>query len=141
VKRRNFVNFFLGGSLAATILAFLYPIVRYLLPPKQAEAVLRRVLAAKVGELAPNSAKIFRFGASPGILIDTKEGRLVALSAVCTHLTCTVRYESDSETLHCPCHNGRFDLAGNVISGPPPAPLEVYRVDVVGEDIFVSKKA
>jgi cytochrome b6-f complex iron-sulfur subunit len=141
VKRRNFVNYFLGGSLAATVLAFLYPVLRYLLPPTQAEALLRRVLAAKVGELPPNSAKIFRFGASPGILINTKEGQLVALSAVCTHLTCTVRYESDSETLHCPCHNGRFDLSGNVISGPPPAPLEVYKVEVVGEDIFVSKKA
>jgi cytochrome b6-f complex iron-sulfur subunit len=141
VKRRNFVNYFLGGSLAATVLAFLYPVVRYLLPPKQAEALLRRVLAAKVGELAPNSAKIFRFGASPGILINTKEGQMVALSAVCTHLTCTVRYESDSETLHCHCHNGRFDLSGNVISGPPPAPLEVYKVEIVGEDIFVSKKA
>jgi Rieske Fe-S protein len=42
--------------------------------------------------------------------------------------------------MYCPCHNGRFDLAGNVISGPPPAPLEVYQVDVAGEDIIVSKK-
>jgi cytochrome b6-f complex iron-sulfur subunit len=141
VKRRSFVNYFLGGSLAATVLAFLYPVLRYLLPPKQAEALERRVLAAKVGELAPNSAKIFKFGSSPGILVNTQEGRLVALSAVCTHLTCTVSYEADSGTLHCPCHNGRFDLAGNVISGPPPAPLETYKVDVVGEDIFVAKRA
>jgi Rieske Fe-S protein len=65
----------------------------------------------------------------------------VALSAVCTHLTCTVRYEASSGTIFCPCHNGRFDLAGNVVSGPPPAPLETFKVEVVGEDIFVSKKA
>jgi len=141
VKRRNFVNYFLGGSLAATVLAFLYPIIRYLLPPRQAEAVEKRVSAAKVGELTPNSFKIFKFGASPGILVDTQDGQLVALSAVCTHLTCTVRYESDSGTLFCPCHNGRFDLAGNVISGPPPAPLETYKVEISGEEIFVSKKA
>lgn len=141
MKRRNFVNYFLGGSLAATVLAFLYPIIRYLLPPRQAEAVEKRVSAAKVGELTPNSFKIFKFGASPGILVDTQDGQLVALSAVCTHLTCTVRYESDSGTLFCPCHNGRFDLAGNVISGPPPAPLETYKVEISGEEIFVSKKA
>jgi cytochrome b6-f complex iron-sulfur subunit len=140
VNRRKFVNYFLGGSLIATVAAFLYPVVRYLLPPEQAEAILRSVRAAKVGELAPNSFKIFKFGGSPGILIDTQEGQLVALSAVCTHLTCTVRYEPDTGTIHCPCHNGRFDLAGHVISGPPPAPLEVYTVEVVGEDIFVSKK-
>jgi Rieske Fe-S protein len=141
LKRRKFVNYFLGGSLAATVLAFLYPVVRYLLPPRQAEALQKRVAAAKVGALTPNSFQIFKFGSSPGILINTQDGQLIALSAVCTHLTCTVRYESDSGTLFCPCHNGRFDLAGNVISGPPPAPLEVYRVEVVGEDIFVSKKA
>ncbi len=141
MKRRNFINYFLGGSLAATVLAFLYPLLRYVLPPLRVEAVLKRVSAAKMGDLPPNSFKIFKFGASPGILINTPEGQLVALSAVCTHLTCTVRYEADSGTLYCPCHNGRFDLAGNVISGPPPAPLEVYKVEVAGEDIFVSKKA
>jgi cytochrome b6-f complex iron-sulfur subunit len=141
MKRRDFVNSFLGGSLAATILAFLYPLVRYVLPPRQAEAMQKRVAAAKTNDLPPNSFKIFKFGASPGILVNTQDGQLVALSAVCTHLTCTVRYESDSGTLYCPCHNGRFDLAGNVISGPPPAPLESYKVEVVGEDIFVSKKA
>jgi len=141
VKRRNFVNYFLGGSLGATVLAFLYPIISYLLPPKQAEALEKRVMAAKVGDLPPSSFKIFKFGSTPGILINTQDGQLVALTAVCTHLTCTVRYESDSGTIFCPCHNGRFDLAGNVISGPPPAPLEMYMVAVVGDDIFVSKKA
>jgi cytochrome b6-f complex iron-sulfur subunit len=141
LKRRNFVNYFLGGSLAATVLAFLYPIIRFILPPSHAEAIEKRVAAAKVGELTPNSFKIFKFGASPGILVNTQEGQIVALSAVCTHLTCTVRYESDSGTLFCPCHNGRFDLAGNVISGPPPAPLETYKVEISGEEIFVSKKA
>ncbi|MGA2532497.1 MAG: Rieske 2Fe-2S domain-containing protein [Candidatus Aminicenantales bacterium] len=141
MKRRNFVNYFLGGSLAATVLAFLYPIIRFILPPSHAEAVEKRVAAAKVGELTPNSFKIFKFGASPGILVNTQDGQVVALSAVCTHLTCTVRYESDSGTLFCPCHNGRFDLAGNVISGPPPAPLETYKVEISGEEIFVSKKA
>lgn len=141
MKRRNFVNYFLGGSLLATIAAFLYPVIRYILPPPQSEAVQKRVAAAKAGELTPNSFKIFKFGASPAILVNTSEGQLVALTAVCTHLTCTVRYETDSGTLFCPCHNGRFDLAGNVISGPPPAPLETFKVEVVGEDVFVSKKA
>jgi len=141
VKRRDFVNYFLGGSLFATVAAFLYPVIRYVLPPPQAEAVQKRMAAAKVGDLPPNSSKIFKFGISPAVLVNTAEGQLLALSAVCTHLTCTVRYEGDSSTLFCPCHNGRFDLAGNVISGPPPAPLETFQVEVVGEDIFVSKKA
>jgi Rieske Fe-S protein len=140
MNRRRFVNLFFGGSFLATLGAFLYPVVRFLLPPKQTEAAAKKVVAAKVGELPPNAAKVFKFGSAAGMLINTADGKLLAFSATCTHLTCTVTYQADTSTMYCPCHNGRFDLAGQVISGPPPAPLEAYQVDVVGEDIVVSKK-
>jgi len=141
MNRRNFINFFLGGSLAGTIIAFLYPVIRYIIPAKQTEAVIKKISAAKVGELAPNTHKIFKFGTLPGILINTQEGELIAFSGICTHLTCTVLYESDSETILCPCHNGKFDLSGNVISGPPPSSLESYNVEISGDDIIVSKRS
>ncbi len=141
MNRRSFVNFFLGGSLAASIAAFLYPVVRFIIPPKQTEAVLKKIVAAKVGELAPNSSKIFKFGSSPALLVNTEEGELRAFSAICSHLACSVHYESDTGTLFCPCHSGRFDLAGNVIAGPPPAPLESFKVEIAGDEILVSKKA
>jgi cytochrome b6-f complex iron-sulfur subunit len=140
MNRRRFVNWFLGGSLLGTTGSLLYPLIRYLIPPRQAEAAAKRVVAAKLGELAPNSAKIFRFGSSPALLIRTSEGEFRAFSAICTHLTCTVNYEGDTGTLYCPCHNGRFDLAGNVLSGPPPRPLDAYQVEISGEDVFVSRK-
>lgn len=140
MKRRNFIDIFLGGSLLGTFIAFLYPVIRYILPAKQTEAVIKKIAAAKVGELAPNTSKIFKFGSSPGILINTPDGELLAFSAICTHLTCSVIYESDTESLLCPCHNGKFDLSGNVVSGPPPSPLESYIVEISGEDIVVSKR-
>lgn len=141
MNRRHFVNLFLGGSLLGTAASLLYPVIRYLIPPRQAESLAKKTEAARVGEVAPNSAKLFKFGSSPALLVNTAEGQLRAFSAVCTHLTCTVQFESDTGTFYCPCHNGRFDLAGNVISGPPPRPLEEYAVEVVGSEIFVSKKA
>lgn len=140
MNRRKFINFFLGGSLIGTVIAFLYPIISYLLPTKQIEVVIKKITAAKLSELAPNTSKIFKFGTSPGLLINTSDGELRAFSAICTHLTCTVMFESDTGTILCPCHNGRFDLSGNVISGPPPAPLESYNVEISGKDIVVSKK-
>ncbi len=139
MRRRNFIHFFLGGSLIGTIASLLYPVIRYLIPPKQPEAGVSSIQVAKIGELAPNTSKIFKFGSAPGILINTSEGELRAFVATCTHLTCTVVYESDSEILFCPCHNGKFDLNGNVLSGPPPAPLEALEAKTVGEDIIVSK--
>lgn len=140
MNRRKFIDFFLGGSLIGTLIAFLYPTISYLLPPKQIEVVIKKITAAKLGDLAPNTSKIFKFGTSPGLLINTSDGELRAFSAICTHLTCTVMFESDTGTILCPCHNGRFDLSGNVISGPPPAPLESYNVEISGKDIVVSKK-
>jgi Rieske Fe-S protein len=141
MKRRGFVNLFLGGSVLGAAASLLYPVIRYLIPPRRPEAAAKTVAAAKVGELAPNSAKIFKFGSSPAILVDGADGQMHAFTAVCTHLNCTVRYESDTGTLYCPCHNGRFDLSGNVISGPPPKPLEAYDVTVSGGEIYVSRKA
>lgn len=69
----------------------------------------------------------------------TLEGELKAYSAVCTHLNCTVQYDDASRSIWCACHNGRFDLKGQVISGPPPRPLENYEVNVRGEDVVVTK--
>ncbi|MEW5900977.1 MAG: Rieske 2Fe-2S domain-containing protein [Acidobacteriota bacterium] len=141
MNRRRLINLFLGGSIIGTVGSFLYPLIRFLTPPPQSEAAAKRILAAKVGELAPNAAKIFKFGSTPAILINTADGELRAFTAVCTHLTCTIRYEADNETLYCPCHNGRFDLSGNVLSGPPPKPLESYEVEISGGDVYVSRKA
>lgn len=141
MKRRNFLDIFFGGSLLATIAAFVYPVVRYVLPSKRTAVIENSVAAAKVGELPPNAAKVFKFGSAPAVLINTTEGTLVALSAICTHLTCTVRYDGETGTLFCPCHNGRFDLNGNVLSGPPPRPLETYAVEISGPDIIVTRKS
>ena len=99
MKRRNFVNFFLGGSLVGTLATLLYPVIRFLVPPKQSGVGVESVTAAKVGQLAPNTSKIFRFGAVPGILINTSDGELKAFEATCTHLTCTVVFEADTQTL------------------------------------------
>ncbi|MGB9005775.1 MAG: Rieske 2Fe-2S domain-containing protein [Candidatus Aminicenantales bacterium] len=141
MNRRKFINIFLGGTLAGSAATLLYPVIRYLLPPRQAEATVNRVRAAKTNELAPNTAKIFKFGSQPAVLVNTAQGELKAFAATCTHLSCTVFYEASTESLFCPCHGGRFDLAGHVVAGPPPAPLETYQVEVVGEDIIVSKRA
>jgi len=140
MKRRKFIDIFLGVSLTGTVVSFLYPVIRYILPSKRLEVSIKKVTAARVGELAPNSYKIFKFGTTPGILINTIDGELKAFSAVCTHLTCNVLYESDTETILCPCHNGRFDLSGKVISGPPPSPLEAFKVEIAGEEIMVSRE-
>jgi cytochrome b6-f complex iron-sulfur subunit len=139
LSRRRFIDILLGTGLAATAVAILYPIIDYILPPKVPEAALSSVVAAKKGELAPNSAKVFKFGSKPGILILTPQGEYRSFSATCTHLACTVQYRPDLGHIWCACHNGHYDLTGRNIAGPPPRPLEQYKVDLRGEEIVVSK--
>ena len=140
VPRRRFVEVLLGCGFLATAVAFVYPVVRYLIPPKTADLGGDSVVAGKVGELKPNSGKVFRFGSRPGLLIRTAGGEYRAMSATCTHLACTVQYRDDLHLVWCACHNGKYNLDGKNISGPPPRPLEAFDVQVRGEEIFVSRR-
>ena len=138
--RRRFVEVLLGGGLLATALAFIYPVLRYLIPPQSTDLGADSVVAGHVGELKPNSGKIFRFGNRPGLLIRTADGQYRAMSATCTHLSCTVQYRADLHEVWCACHNGLYDLNGRNISGPPPRPLESFDVQVRGEDVYVRRR-
>jgi cytochrome b6-f complex iron-sulfur subunit len=139
MKRRTFLDALLTASGAALAAFVLYPIARYLVPPKTPEAATRRVVAAKQDEVPPGGFKIFPFGGEPGILIRGRDGGYRALSAVCTHLGCTVQLRPDGRSIWCACHNGLYDLEGRNVSGPPPRPLEVFVVHVVGGDVVVEK--
>jgi Rieske Fe-S protein len=139
-ERRRFVEAFLGASVAASLVSFLYPVLRYLIPPPSTELSSDTILAGKTGELKPNSGKVFRFGSRPGLLVLMSDGQYRALSAVCTHLGCTVQYRSDLHTIWCACHNGMYDLNGRNVSGPPPRPLETYDVFVKGDEIYVQRQ-
>lgn len=140
MPRRRFAEVLLGGGFLATAVAFLYPVLRYLIPPKAPDLGSDAVVAGRVGELKPNSGKIFRFGTHPGLLILTASGEYRAMSATCTHLSCTVQYRDDLREVWCACHNGKYNLDGRNISGPPPRPLEPFDVQVKGEEIFVRRR-
>jgi Rieske Fe-S protein len=140
IPRRGFVEMLLGGGFLATAAAFIYPVMRYFVPPQTADLGGDSVVAAKVGEMKPNSGKIFRFGSRPGLLVLTTDGQYKAMSAVCTHLSCTVQYRPDMNEVWCACHNGKYGLDGRNISGPPPRPLQAFDVQVRGEEIFVSRR-
>ncbi len=53
---------------------------------------------------------------------------LLAVSAICTHQGCTVRYNKDAGRIDCPCHGSQYSPDGNVIHGPAKRPLKQYEV-------------
>ena len=115
--------------------SFVYPLVRFLAPPgieaKAQELILRKV------DVPVGAAKNIVFNNTPAIIFNNKDKGYVALSKVCTHLGCIVEYNSEKNSLICPCHAGIFDLQGNVRSGPPPKSLTRIPVRVEGENIVI----
>jgi len=139
-SKRSFLKFILSGGLAALAGSILYPIFAYLKPPKEAEVEVSSVKAGKLSELEKDSGKIIKFGTKPVILVRTANDEVRAFSATCTHLDCTVQYKKEMGLIWCACHNGKYDLNGRNVAGPPPRPLDEYRVVVQGEEILISKK-
>ena len=140
-NRRDFLKYFLGGGIIVWLGTIFYPIMAYLKPPKQAEVEVTSVKAGKASAVEKDSGMIVRFGNKPVILLRNPAGEFRAFSATCTHLDCTVQYRKDMGLIWCACHNGRYDLNGRNVAGPPPRPLDEYRVVLQGDDIFISKKA
>ncbi|HAL57282.1 MAG TPA: plastoquinol--plastocyanin reductase [Bacteroidetes bacterium] len=140
-SKRDFLKIVLGGGFLAWLGAVMYPVFAYLKPPVQGEVEVRSVKAGKVKDIEKESGAIVRFGNKPVILIRTSAGEFRAFGATCTHLDCTVQFRKDLGVIWCACHNGKYDLNGRQVAGPPPRPLNEFRVVVQGEDVFISKQA
>ncbi len=139
VDRRKFINIILGGGFLGWLVSLFYPVISYLKPPQIPEANINSIKAGSVGEFRPNTYQIVKFGRKPVILIRTDRGNFVAFEATCTHLDCIVQYRTDTKQIFCACHNGIYDLKGRNISGPPPRPLDELSVNIINDEIIISK--
>ena len=143
-EKRGFLGWILSGGIAALLASVIYPIYKYVIPPESGEANVSQIkLPFDLDELKADAkhSRIFKFGRNLGLVVLTADGEVKAFSALCTHLDCTVQYRDDLEIIWCACHNGRYDLEGRNISGPPPRPLEQYAVhiDDISGEIFISR--
>jgi cytochrome b6-f complex iron-sulfur subunit len=141
--RRAFLAVAAGAAGVCYAAALGYPIYRYLASPSEmalSAAAVTEVTLKDAHKLPAGSVLMFKFGPSPAMLIHHKDDRWVALSAVCSHLGCTVRYEADADRIHCACHGGVYNAyTGTNVSGPPPKPLKLFKVAVSDMGVLVSR--
>jgi Rieske Fe-S protein len=67
-----------------------------------------------------------------------RRDHVIAISADCSHLGCIVTWDEGQKIFNCPCHKGRFDVDGKVISGPPSAPLKRHKTRMDNGKLFLA---
>lgn len=141
--RRFFVKVALGAAGFCYAGAIGYPVYKYLASPiekAEANAAITEVTLPEAQKLPAGSALMFKFGSRPCLLIHRDDGTWVALSAVCTHLGCTVQYQPGQNRIYCSCHGGTYDpKTGANVSGPPPKPLKAYKTSLTDKGILVTR--
>jgi len=150
LSRRNFLSLAtlaIGGLIST---ALVIPAIAYILGPtlqsQKTQEWIPLGSTKKIGLSTPTLFKANIQKQTGWIQSDqeisayclTEDGRtFLAISNICTHLGCHVRWITEQQSFYCPCHNGIFDKEGNVVSGPPPRPLDRYEVKVENDQLFI----
>jgi nitrite reductase/ring-hydroxylating ferredoxin subunit len=138
VERRDFMKFMVLTSLAMTVGQFWIAAqnwIRGRRPPPNGR------LIASLDALPIGGSLVFAY---PGdhdncLLVRLSETDLVAYNQKCTHLSCAVIPRPDQGDIHCPCHEGIFDLrTGRPMAGPPRRPLDRVTLVVHGRDVYAT---
>ena len=106
-------------------------------PSSETRAGERQVNGGKLSSLPVGEARMVRHAEEPMFIVRLAETEILAVSAICTHMRCVLKWRRDDSTFQCPCHDGAFDKAGNVLSGPPKKPLKQYPAEIRADEIVV----
>lgn len=150
ISRRDFVNAVIIsiGALMGVVIGI--PAVGYLIGP--ALNVKKNEAWVPLGPLVDypiGTPTFFSFTRSQvngwektvnsyGVFVVRKDDTHVqVLSNICTHLGCRVSWHTDLQHYVSPCHNGHFDIIGNVVSGPPPRPLDEFTTKIEAGSLYI----
>lgn len=144
VPRRSFLAALLAAGTAGVGLLLAVPVVRFVLHPVLARTTEKSWSeVGNVSEFQSPTAPVKKLVQieqldgwrrtvlqKPVYVVKDSSGQITVLSAVCTHLGCTVPWVEEQKKFICPCHKGMFSLDGKLLSGPPPRNMDVLPMRV-----------
>ena len=123
MKRRDFLNKLAIGTAAGTgIVTIAAGLVEILPPDTESYSII------KIGHIDDYPLNEFSFIPAKKIYVYRTRQLIRIVSAVCTHLGCTVN--KTDQGFQCPCHGSHFDKTGNSCSGPASRPLDRFQIQV-----------
>jgi nitrite reductase/ring-hydroxylating ferredoxin subunit len=138
ISRRDFTKFLLLVSLAFTTGQF-WILVQNFWRQQRGELPTQEV--ASLDQIPVGSSLVFYYPTehAPRVLVRLDDQTFVAYDQLCTHLSCPVIPEVEAGQLHCPCHEGLFDLAtGQPLAGPPRRPLPQVQLEIRANKIYAT---
>jgi cytochrome b6-f complex iron-sulfur subunit len=137
ISRRDFITTTLMGSgLFAGLIFWSVYAIQFLFPSMRTPPTRKVFVAMKDKILTGDSYKFNDLKGNKITIVNTGK-EYIALSTKCTHLGCQVLWKNSESVFYCPCHDGYFDAQGKVMKGPPPKPLNTYKVEVVDQAIYI----
>ncbi|WP_122090145.1 FAD-dependent oxidoreductase [Halalkalicoccus subterraneus] len=78
----------------------------------------RSLLADREATLRPGEGTVVKTDDGPVGVSRSESGELNAVSAICPHMKCVLRWNDGETSWDCPCHGSRFTPEGRVLDGP-----------------------
>jgi len=151
VTRRQWLARFFWATTSLVGVGMSLPVVGYFLGPILRAGQPTDVKLGKVDDFpigVPQRVEVTLFRVSGWVTEKTrqiawvlrKNDGIVVFDPHCTHLGCAYHWSDDVKQFQCPCHDGRFDINGCVIGGPPPRPLDTYASEVRDDVLYAVTK-
>ena len=146
--RREFLQGFIKGGFSFLAFVFGITLLRFLYPSRTKRQELRFYYILNEEELPRHGVKKIKFSYEDGrrtmtfrAFLVNNSGGVFALSPVCTHLGCLTDWSRHKGEFLCPCHGGRYDIEGRVITGPPTSPLARIPLKVHNGKVYIGLAA
>jgi len=134
ISRRKLIAYAWIGAGVVVIGELIFGTFAFLWPRRKEGKGEKVFVAGKVGDFKVGEIIYFR---KERVFVERSEQGFLVFSAVCTHLNCIVNWNEMLKKFECPCHGAKFNRYGEVLEGPPPRPLDLYKLQIVEEKLVV----
>jgi cytochrome b6-f complex iron-sulfur subunit len=136
ISRRRFIAYAWIGAAAIVIGELIGGTFAFLWPRRKGGQIETVFIAGKATDFKVGEVIPFR---KERTFIVRTEGGFLAISSVCTHLHCIVNWNAVIKEFECPCHGAKFNQSGEVLAGPPPRPLDLYKLQIVAGNLVIDR--
>jgi len=136
ISRRRFIGFAWIAAAAVVVGELIGGTLAFLWPRRRGGKSVTFFIAGKQTDFKVGEVVVFR---KEKLFVARTEGGFLAISATCTHLHCIVNWNAVQRRFECPCHGAQFDQVGAVLAGPPPRPLDLYKLQMVAGNVVIDK--